>query len=243
MISHGVILRAEAASRTGELAYVLGLRAIMRGLHTAILAGLQPHLADIVRMDATRWGMGLEDRLSHFIRQLSEKVGAPFDAMASSVARAAVATQTEMLGERPSTAGLPTVIGQKRAESVALMERAGEAYGADMSGVLADPKTWDLTVEELQAVFSQIGDKSMSRAALIARDQVYKTNAAMTEQLQRNAGVDRYRWSTCRDERVRPTHRRNEGRIFHWSSPPPVTGHPGHDPNCRCLPLPLVPQR
>ncbi len=36
-----------------------------------------------------------------------------------------------------------------------------------------------------------------------------------------------------RDERVRPSHRMNDGRIFSWSDPPD-TGHPGEDHNCRC---------
>lgn len=42
-----------------------------------------------------------------------------------------------------------------------------------------------------------------------------------------------YTWRTAHDERVRPAHAANEGRVFAWSDPPP-TGHPGHDPNCRC---------
>ena len=43
----------------------------------------------------------------------------------------------------------------------------------------------------------------------------------------------RYVWRTQRDERVRTSHRMNEGRIFLWSDPPD-TGDPGEDYNCRC---------
>lgn len=42
-----------------------------------------------------------------------------------------------------------------------------------------------------------------------------------------------YTWRTMRDDRVRPTHAANEGRVFAWRDVP-VTGHPGHAPNCRC---------
>jgi SPP1 gp7 family putative phage head morphogenesis protein len=45
--------------------------------------------------------------------------------------------------------------------------------------------------------------------------------------------TDHYVWRTRRDERVRTSHRRNDGRIFSWASPPD-TGHPGEDYNCRC---------
>jgi len=46
-----------------------------------------------------------------------------------------------------------------------------------------------------------------------------------------------YVWETRGDAKVRLSHRRNEGKIFRWDTPPP-TGHPGQDYNCRCLALP-----
>ncbi|MFO1089568.1 MAG: minor capsid protein [Hyphomicrobiales bacterium] len=52
--------------------------------------------------------------------------------------------------------------------------------------------------------------------------------------------TDRYVWRTVRDERVRLTHRANEGHMFSWNDPPP-TGHPGEQPNCRCWAEPYVP--
>lgn len=56
----------------------------------------------------------------------------------------------------------------------------------------------------------------------------------------KQAGItDRYVWRTRRDERVRPSHRMNDGRIFSWSDPP-ATGHPGDDYNCRCEAVPFV---
>ena len=47
-----------------------------------------------------------------------------------------------------------------------------------------------------------------------------------------------YVWETRGDSKVRLSHRRNEGKIFRWDTPPP-TGHPGQDYNCRCLALPF----
>ncbi len=48
-----------------------------------------------------------------------------------------------------------------------------------------------------------------------------------------------YIWRTQRDNKVRPSHRANEGKIFSWDSPPP-TGHPGEAPNCRCYAEPHI---
>lgn len=56
----------------------------------------------------------------------------------------------------------------------------------------------------------------------------------------KDTGVtDRYVWRTQRDERVRTSHRMNDGRIFSWSDPPD-TGDPGEDYNCCCEAVPFV---
>ena len=52
--------------------------------------------------------------------------------------------------------------------------------------------------------------------------------------------TDQYVWRTHQDERVRTSHRINDGSIFSWSDPPP-TGHPGEDYNCRCTATPYFP--
>jgi len=78
------------------------------------------------------------------------------------------------------------------------------------------------------------------RAKLIARDQTTKLNASLTKLRQEEIGVEEYIWQTSDDERVRTTHRANEGKTFRWDTPPKVTGHPGHDVNCRCVARPVL---
>jgi SPP1 gp7 family putative phage head morphogenesis protein len=73
-----------------------------------------------------------------------------------------------------------------------------------------------------------------NRARLIARDQASKLNGAMNEFRQRQAGVTHYRWRTIVDGRERDTHRARNGKVYAWSTPPPGTGHPGTQVNCRC---------
>ena len=74
-----------------------------------------------------------------------------------------------------------------------------------------------------------------SRLKLITRDQTSKTIGGLTEMRQTQLGVRQYIWRTSLDERVRPSHQANSGKTFDWGNPPPDTGHPGHDVQCRCV--------
>jgi SPP1 gp7 family putative phage head morphogenesis protein len=70
-----------------------------------------------------------------------------------------------------------------------------------------------------------------NRAKLIARDQVGKLNGQLTEQRQKDVGVDEYIWHTSGDSRVRDEHASRNGKRFKWSEPP-WDGHPGEPINC-----------
>ena len=87
----------------------------------------------------------------------------------------------------------------------------------------------------LEALVRGVGKDAAWNARVIARDQTTKAIGALTELRQREMGVERYRWSTSGDERVRPTHQSNSGRVFRWDSPPADTGHPGSGVMCRCV--------
>ena len=80
-------------------------------------------------------------------------------------------------------------------------------------------------------------------AQLLARDQIAKLNSNIAQQQQRDAGVEEYIWSDSGDGRVRPSHKKLNGKRFRWDDPPVVdekTGrrcHPGEDYECRCVAL------
>jgi len=50
-----------------------------------------------------------------------------------------------------------------------------------------------------------------------------------------------YIWRTSDDNKVRPSHAANNGKIFAWDNPP-ETGHPGEHHNCRCTAEPYAPE-
>jgi SPP1 gp7 family putative phage head morphogenesis protein len=59
-------------------------------------------------------------------------------------------------------------------------------------------------------------------------------------------GIDKYKWKTVGDHKVRESHVELDGDEIDWDSPPIVdpktgrTAHAGMDFNCRCQSLPLV---
>lgn len=94
---------------------------------------------------------------------------------------------------------------------------------------------------------SEIADK---RIKLIARDQTAKTNQALNELQQREAGIKYFMWRTMQDERVSTGyggHKQLNGKIYKWGdvSNYPIIDSYGHRglpsvrPNCRCVSLPL----
>lgn len=84
-----------------------------------------------------------------------------------------------------------------------------------------------------------------THARLIAKDQVGKLNASITEAQQRDAGIEEYIWCDCGDSKVRDSHRALNGKRCRWDNPPivdPKTSrrcHPGQDFQCRCRPKPV----
>ena len=101
----------------------------------------------------------------------------------------------------------------------------------------------DMT-REVYDIMSERTDVTDSRARLIARDQVAKLNGNLTQERQRDIGVDSYIWRTVGDERVREEHDAVDGETFSWDSPPSETdgNHPGEDYQCRCWAEPILPE-
>lgn len=95
-------------------------------------------------------------------------------------------------------------------------------------------------IKTIEEVIEKSFGISRRRAKTIARDQTAKLNASLTKLRQQELGVESYEWQTSGDERVRASHRANDGKIFRWDSPPEKTGHPGNDVNCRCVAIPIL---
>ena len=111
-----------------------------------------------------------------------------------------------------------------RDRNIKLVENAGRKYAGDVRAIFDDPDNYGKRVEDLRDLLYQRGNVSTSRATLIARDQVGKLNGALTRARHEAAGIEKYVWSSSKDERVREAHRELDGRTFSWAEglPPDV---------------------
>lgn len=108
-----------------------------------------------------------------------------------------------------------------------------------LDGYLSGKLVTQIT-EDIQASYKM----TKSHARLIARDQMGKLNCQITKHQQTSCGVKKYNWITCRDDRVRSSHKALDGKTFDWEHPPVVDKngrrcHPGEDYQCRCIADPV----
>jgi SPP1 gp7 family putative phage head morphogenesis protein len=87
---------------------------------------------------------------------------------------------------------------------------------------------------------------SERRAKFLARQETGLFMAEFRRRMFEDVGLRHYIWDSSRDARVRPDHRRLDGKMFAYSDPPIIDlasgrrGNPGQDFNCRCVDRPVV---
>lgn len=98
---------------------------------------------------------------------------------------------------------------------------------------------------EIAKSIKKSGEVSKSRAMLIARTEVARTSSLLTESRAKQIGSEGYIWRTSRDQDVRDSHKKMEGKFVRWDTPPTLsdgtTTHAGQIYNCRCYPEPVIP--
>jgi len=98
--------------------------------------------------------------------------------------------------------------------------------------------------EEIAQELMRTTQVTESRAKLIARTEVARTNAAITQARSQYVGATHYIWRTARDASVRDAHKKLEGKVFAFNDPPEIPNEgrhgPGEYPNCRCYAEPII---
>jgi len=111
----------------------------------------------------------------------------------------------------------------------------GLAQQAAMGGRRAD---------EVAEALARTEGVTLSRATLIARTEIAKANAALTQARAAYVGATQYIWQTAEDGDVRDSHAKMQGLVFDFDRPPTLedgmTGNPGEFPNCRCFAEPII---
>ena len=195
------------------------------------------------------WGFHALLRLSHWLFIRTTEKPAPFSNGATHVETVGNAIyrglSKEMAGpigtkvnrllqesckQTPLTVALPVeVIEHIRAES--LKGNRAEAIAKGLTVMLPD-----MPHEQLVS---------------ISRTIIGKASTVLERARSEDIDIHWYVWETCKDARVRKSHRKMHGVIVPWNSPPSPEGligeeeiegkyHAGEALECRCLGLPLV---
>lgn len=97
--------------------------------------------------------------------------------------------------------------------------------------------------DEIADELARTNEVTESRAMLIARTEVARSNASINQARAISVGSRNYIWRNSGDGAVREAHKKYHGKnldgmMFSWDAPPTLddgtTGHPGTFPNCRC---------
>lgn len=258
--------RATRPSHAAEAAYRADLLVLVGAIRKAVDEYLLPELKRYEPQYArAKAGDGVSSKVSDgfaldimaVFDQMAERFGG-IDRVAARLARMAVARQAEQTDRQLSLSLANAldisvdVTSSIRALSAGPAVEAATIANANLIKSLPTQfleKSRQLTLngvtngrryEDVAADIEKQLGATANRAKLIARDQMAKVNAAITEAKQSALGIEEYEWVTAGDERVRPSHRSNNGKTFKWSDPPSETGHPGHDVNCRCIARPII---
>lgn len=124
-------------------------------------------------------------------------------------------------------------------QNVALISNIGVQAAGQIQTLVTNAVRSGTSTTELTKQLRNVKDFGQDKARLIARDQIGKFLGVCSQQRQTEFGVKKYEWSTSGDNRVRKTHRANDGQVFDWNKPPATTGHPGQDIQCRCTAIPI----
>lgn len=145
------------------------------------------------------------------------------------VAESLVTVQVGLIKSIPEEAGL-------RAQKIAI-----ENF---LQGTRAVPD--QSIIDQLMEQMDITEEVAINRAKLIARTETARANSAFVEARANAVGAKSYIWRTTMDGAERDSHRKMNGKIVFWDTPPRLSdgtiGHAGTFPNCRCYAEPVLPE-
>lgn len=252
--------------RAAEASYAEAVVGLLDKAWARIIAALAPVLAeaekdereDAAHLDAKPKKRRASVTFEVVVEDLPERVEAPFSAgsvapVAAQVAKSTDATHlrnlrrqfaeavgVQVLKSEPELAPAVRDFTKKNVELIGslkgeVLERLKKELGAALDSGARPP--------ELEKLLREQYGVARRKAEFIARDQVGKLHASLTEERHRKLGITRYRWRTVRDNRVRRRHVKREGVVFEYAKPPhddKTDGHAGHPPRCRCYQEPIL---
>lgn len=234
---------AFAKVRKAEKQYATQLRKVAR------------HVGDIIRNHKPETTDGLAE-IRAILAKYAEVI-TPWAKVAASRMIADVGRRDEKAWEqnskamgrslREEIASAPTgqYLRAKLAENVKLIRSLPTEAAQRVHNLTIEGLNNATRASEIAKEIARSGEVTVSRANTIARTEVSRTAAGLTEARARHVGSDGGIWRTAGDSDVRPSHRAMNGKFVAWDAPPTLdgmTGHAGEFPNCRCYMEPVIPE-
>ncbi|WP_446936600.1 phage head morphogenesis protein [Lysinibacillus fusiformis] len=130
----------------------------------------------------------------------------------------------------------------KISENVAFIKSIHEDYFARVENAVRDGVKQGRTIRHIREQLEEEVGISKNKAQFIAVDQAGTILGHMTAQRHQQIGIDKFKWLTSHDERVRDSHKALGNGVFSYDDPPTVNGRivlPGEDYRCRCVEIPV----
>lgn len=232
-------------SRAVELRYARTLRKIASEVQR-IIDGFGDPLDDpaiAYRIDdaLAKYGQLLEPWAASVGARMVVEVNQQDEAAWNRLSRSmSVSLRSELAG---ANIGVP--VREALARQVSLIKSLPTQAGQRVHELTLKGITQGTRASEIATMIARSGEVTASRATLIARTEVSRTSTELTKARAITVGSSGYVWRTSRDADVRPSHRRMEGQLVQWDSPPTLDGLVGHAgclPNCRCWTQVVLPQ-
>lgn len=232
-------------ARQAESAYNTRLRAVAKQID-AIIRGLAPDGKLTDRgplMDALR---GYSELLGPWAKSVARYMFADVSRRNARAWQEIGADMAKSLRAEMAYAPTGLLYGALMDEQVALIKslplKAAQRVQELATGTLYSGQRSDVIAKEIL----RTGKVTEARARMIARTEVSRTAANLTQARAQFAGSQGYIWRTSRDADVRETHQKMEGVYVPWATPPKTDAslapyHAGCGPNCRCYPDPVLP--
>jgi SPP1 gp7 family putative phage head morphogenesis protein len=205
-------------------------RAVNDSVYSEIVGQLQNSLLQAIRADKTKLSIQISKQLTlaqehffeSFIEDASEKV---------SIRVQFALNKDEVFQQR--------IEGLHKHYLDSALKRIGYEEDFLKSSFLMELTDYAMgkstDIENIKTVIESMKKNSVKEARFFARDQFSKFNKSLTISSLETAGASHVEWLTVGDQRVRPTHRVLNHKVFPIDQIPEEQ----HDYNCRCGLVPV----
>jgi len=137
---------------------------------------------------------------------------------------------------------LDSFLNNKIKDNVSFIKNIKDDYLSEIEKVVRDGVKDGRTAKQIREQLVERVKVAESRAQFIAVDQTGSILGQMTAERHQQIGIDKFKWLTSHDERVRDSHKVLNKEVFSYNDPPTVNGRvvlPGEDYRCRCVAIPF----